>query len=114
MVNGVRVHPTFLYESLWDIGVFIFLILYRKKKKVDGELFLLYGILYSIGRFWIEGLRTHSLMFMGMRTAQLISVVIIASFAAVLVFFRRRHKEEEVTEEKIVGNDTENTEEHRE
>lgn len=105
MVEGVKVHPTFLYESLWNIGVFIFLILYRRKKKVDGEVFLLYGILYSVGRFWIEGLRTDSLMFMGMRTAQLISLVIIAAFAALLVYRRKNTKpetgEQEVKKEEI-------------
>jgi prolipoprotein diacylglyceryltransferase len=60
---------------------------------VDGEVFLLYGILYSVGRFWIEGLRTDSLMYMGMRTAQLISIVIIAGFAALMVYRRKKHKE---------------------
>ncbi|HOE56275.1 MAG TPA: prolipoprotein diacylglyceryl transferase [Bacillota bacterium] len=89
MVEGVKVHPTFLYESLWNIGVFIFLLFHRKKKKVDGEIFLLYGILYSIGRFWIEGLRTDSLMFMGMRQAQIISVAIAASFTAILIHRRK-------------------------
>lgn len=95
MVDGVKVHPTFLYESLWNLGVFIILLIYRRKKKADGEVFLLYGILYSVGRFWIEGLRTDSLMFMGMRTAQLISVAIIAVFGAMMVYLRRKHKAEE-------------------
>ena len=94
MVDGVKVHPTFLYESLWNLGVLIILLIYRKKKKVDGEVFLLYGILYSLGRFWIEGLRTDSLMFMGMRTAQLISVAIIAAFAALMIYRRRKYKTE--------------------
>lgn len=94
MVDGIKVHPTFLYESLWDIAVFIFLILYRKKKKADGEVFLLYGILYSIGRFWIESLRTDSLMFMGMRTAQLVSVAVIITFTA-LLFYRRKNNGQE-------------------
>ncbi len=106
MVDGVRVHPTFLYESIWNIGVFIFLILYRKKKKVDGEVFLLYGILYSIGRFWIEGLRTDSLMFMGMRTAQLISAAIIVAFS-VLIFYRRKNKKQETEAQKPGEEETE-------
>ena len=63
MVNGVKVHPTFLYESLWNFLVFLFLIWYRKnKKKKEGEVFLLYLSLYSFIRFFIEGLRTDSLM----------------------------------------------------
>lgn len=93
MVDGVKVHPTFLYESLWNVGVFIILLIFRRKKKVDGEVFLLYGMLYSVGRFWIEGLRTDSLMFMGMRTAQLISVVIIAAFGALMFYRRKKHRE---------------------
>ncbi|MCQ1528139.1 prolipoprotein diacylglyceryl transferase [Lutispora saccharofermentans] len=89
MVDGVKVHPAFLYESIWDLGLFIFLIIYRRNKKFNGEIFLLYAIIYSAGRFWIEGLRTDSLMFMGMRTAQLISIAIIA-FGLVLYFIMRR------------------------
>lgn len=96
MVDGVRVHPTFLYESLWNVGVFIILILYRKKKKFDGEVFLLYGILYSLGRFWIEGMRTDSLMFMGMRTAQLVSAATIIIFAALIAYRRKNRKQQEL------------------
>lgn len=92
IVDGMRVHPTFLYESIWNLGVFFILIFYKGKKKVNGEVFLLYGILYSIGRFWIEGLRTDSLWFMGMRAAQLISIAIIIVFSAVLFYIRRRKK----------------------
>ena len=92
LVDGIRVHPAFLYESLWNFGVFLILMFYRKKKKVDGEVFLLYGILYSIGRFWIEGLRTDSLMFMGMRAAQLISLAIIVVFSIMIYIIRQRGK----------------------
>lgn len=94
MVDGVKVHPTFLYESLWDLGVFIFLIIYRRKKKFDGEVFLFYGILYSIGRFWIEGLRTDSLMFYGMRVAQLVSAATVIVFSLLIVYFRKRKKKQ--------------------
>ena len=90
MVDGMKVHPTFLYESLWNLGVFLILIYYRKKKKADGEIFLLYGILYSLGRFWIEGMRTDSLMFMGMRAAQLLSVAVIVVFSIILYIIRHR------------------------
>lgn len=90
IVDGVKVHPTFLYESLWDFGLFIFLILYRKNKKFDGEVFLLYGIIYSAGRFWIEGLRADSLMFLGMRVAQLISILIIVF--GLLLYYKMRRK----------------------
>lgn len=78
VVDGVKVHPTFLYESIWNLIVFFFLIWYsRKKQKVDGEVFLLYIILYSVGRFFIEGLRIDSLMLGPIRVAQLISLTSI-------------------------------------
>lgn len=85
MINGAKVHPTFLYESIWNFGVFIFLIWYsRNKKYVDGAVFLWYLILYSFIRFFIEGLRTDSLMLGSIRVAQLISVVIIVVSAYIL------------------------------
>lgn len=74
MVDGVKVHPTFLYESLWDLGVFIFLITTFSKREIKGTHFVKYMILYSIGRFFIEGLRTDSLMIGPFRTAQMISL----------------------------------------
>lgn len=77
MIDGVNVHPTFLYESIWNLIVMSGLILYTKKKKVEGEVFFLYLIFYSIGRFFIEGLRIDSLMIGPFRTAQLISLLMI-------------------------------------
>ncbi|MDR5658021.1 prolipoprotein diacylglyceryl transferase [Serpentinicella sp. ANB-PHB4] len=76
-IDGMMVHPTFLYESLWNFAVFFFLLYFTKKKKADGQLFLLYLILYSVGRFFIEGLRTDSLMIGPLRVAQVISIVLI-------------------------------------
>ena len=57
----IQVHPTFLYESLWNVGVICFLYWYRKRKKFQGELFLTYLLGYGLGRAWIEGLRTDQL-----------------------------------------------------
>jgi prolipoprotein diacylglyceryl transferase len=75
VVNGQKVHPTFLYESIMNIAIFIFLVWFRKNKKTThGQVVALYLILYSIVRFFVEGLRTDSLMFLGMRVAQLISL----------------------------------------
>ena len=89
MIDGVKVHPTFFYESIWNFTVFLFLVWYtRKKSKVDGEVFLLYVMLYSLARFFIEGLRTDSLMFGDIRVAQLISLVSIV--IAAIIFYRRR------------------------
>lgn len=76
MVDGVKVHPTFLYESLVNICLFAFLYFYiSKKKKFHGQIFAIYLIVYSTARFFIEGLRTDSLMLGDFRVAQLISIV---------------------------------------
>ena len=67
-VNGVeyiQVHPTFLYESLWNLGLLLFLLRYRDKKRFEGEIFFLYLGGYGLGRVWIEGLRTDSLLLPG-------------------------------------------------
>jgi len=58
----IQVHPTFFYESCWNIGLLILLFVYRKYRKCDGEIALLYLMGYGIGRFWIEGLRTDQLL----------------------------------------------------
>lgn len=77
-------HPTFLYESLWNIGVFILLLtlffrgLKGKPALKPGTIFLVYILVYSSGRIWIEGLRMDSLMFGPLRIAQIISLIGIA------------------------------------
>jgi phosphatidylglycerol---prolipoprotein diacylglyceryl transferase len=79
MANIAYYHPTFLYESLWNLLVFLGLIwLFQKDRTAhfkSGLIFLVYAIAYSSGRIWIEGLRTDSLMFSGIRMAQLISTI---------------------------------------
>lgn len=60
--NTILVHPTFLYESVWNIGVLILILVYTKHKKFDGELILLYLAGYGLGRIWIESLRTDQLL----------------------------------------------------
>ena len=57
----IQVHPTFLYESVCNLCVLIFLLLYRKKKNYNGELTVIYCFAYGLGRFWIESLRTDQL-----------------------------------------------------
>lgn len=90
IVDGVKVHPTFLYESIWNFLVFLFLLWYTKKKtKANGEVFALYIVLYSLARLFIEGLRTDSLMFGPIRVAQLISIALIIIG---LVIFRQKRK----------------------
>ena len=86
----IKVHPTFLYESIWNILVFLFILFYEKKyKKREGELICIYAIGYSIGRFFIEGLRTDSLYFMGLRTAQIVSVISIILGSVLLIKLRK-------------------------
>ncbi|MCK8828578.1 prolipoprotein diacylglyceryl transferase [Natroniella acetigena] len=78
-IDGTYYHPTFLYESLWNLTVFCFLFFYWNKKDFlkPGELFLSYLGLYSLGRFFIEEMRTDSLMLGPFRVAQLISIFVI-------------------------------------
>lgn len=73
-IGGSYYHPTFLYESMWDFSVFILLILLLRKNLKDGTIIFLYIGLYSLGRFFIEGLRTDSLMLGHFRVAQLVSL----------------------------------------
>ena len=89
-IDGAYRHPTFLYESLWDLGVFLFLLWYRRRKGIKhGEVFLIYAILYSAGRFIVEAFRTDSLMLGSLRAAQVISVIIIMA-AVGLIYYRRK------------------------
>lgn len=86
------VHPTFLYESLWNIAVFAFLMWMRKRKKFSGEIFCLYFITYSIGRAFIEGLRTDSLMFGNLRISQFLSIILVIVFVILVVVLRNKAK----------------------
>ncbi|MEN8701645.1 prolipoprotein diacylglyceryl transferase [Bacillus infantis] len=88
-INGTYYHPTFLYESLWNIAGFVILLSLRRVNLRRGELFLTYVIWYSIGRFFVEGMRTDSLMLTeSLRMAQMISIVLVIG-AIVLIVFRR-------------------------
>ncbi len=90
-VQYIQVHPTFLYESLWNIGVLL-LLLFTKHKKFDGEIFLLYLAGYGIGRFWIEGLRTDQLLLPGIKlpVSQVLSAVVAIVSIAVILIQRKR------------------------
>lgn len=93
IVDGQKVHPAFLYESIIDFCVFLFLIWFRKNKKAShGQILGLYLVLYSVGRFFIEGLRTDSLMFAGMRVAQLISIASIVIGAGLLIYVKNKKR----------------------
>jgi phosphatidylglycerol---prolipoprotein diacylglyceryl transferase len=86
LIDGNYYNPTFLYESLWDIGVFIVLIIILKKSKRQGTVIFSYIGLYSMGRFFIEGLRTDSLMLGSFRIAQIISLLGIIVAALFLLY----------------------------
>lgn len=75
-VEYIQVHPTFLYESLWNIGVLIFLLAFRRRKKFTGEVFCWYLIGYGIGRFWIEGFRTDQLLIGSLPVSQVLSALL--------------------------------------
>jgi phosphatidylglycerol:prolipoprotein diacylglycerol transferase len=77
-IQGQYRHPTFLYESAWDLLVFIFLVIFLRRKHFPGQIMLFYLALYSFGRFFIEGLRTDSEMLGPIRLAQLVSLLLIA------------------------------------
>ena len=85
-VEYIQVHPTFLYESVWNLGVLAFLLWYRKRKKFDGEILWMYLLGYGLGRAWIEGLRTDQLLFFGtgIPVSQALSMVLVAAASAVL------------------------------
>lgn len=93
-IKGVYYHPTFLYESLWNLVVFIILlvILYKKTSKQDGFVVCSYISLYSLGRVFIEGLRTDSLMFHGFRVAQIVSVIGIVSGIMIMLILKIRRE----------------------
>lgn len=91
-VNYIQVHPTFLYESMWNLVLLILLLCYRRRKKFHGEICLFYLAGYGLGRFLIEGLRTDQLLLpgTGLAVSQLLSLVlfILALAADMLVRFR--------------------------
>lgn len=98
--NGVayiQVHPTFLYESLWNLGLLVFMLWYRKRKKFDGEMLWIYLLGYGVGRAWIEGLRTDQLIISGtgIAVSQALSMVLVVAAACVLIFNHWKLKQQE-------------------
>ncbi len=85
---GICVHPTFLYESLWNFGVFLILLLRRKKMAFSGEIFVSYITLYGLGRFWIEGLRTDSLYLGMFRVSQIVALLCVLTGLSIIILKR--------------------------
>ncbi len=102
-VDTTRFHPTFLYEAIWNSGVFVALLVIERRfagRLLKGDLFMLYAILYSVGRFFIEGLRTDSLCVNGiggscagsLRTAQVVALLTIVILSAVIAVRHMRRR----------------------
>lgn len=101
--NYISVHPTFLYESLWNLLVFVLLLIYRKHKKFDGELCLLYLGGYGLGRFFIEGIRTDTLFIPGttVPVSQVLALVLVGFAVIVDALVRVRIKKKTAKTETI-------------
>jgi phosphatidylglycerol:prolipoprotein diacylglycerol transferase len=116
MVDGQKVHPTFLYESLWCLFLFFLLWFIDNRRKFTGQVFFLYCILYSAERFIVEGLRTDSLMLGNLKQAQVLSVIaVIGGVLAYIYLYSRSRKKSagtdaEDSESPEVGADNENSE----
>ena len=97
-VNYIQVHPTFLYESLWNLGILALMLLYRKHKKFDGEIALLYLGGYGLGRAWIEGIRTDQLFLPGTEipVSQLLAVILFAGAVVCDAAVRIRKRKTEI------------------
>lgn len=90
-VDGIKVHPTFLYESIWCIIIFAVLILIDNKPHFAGKIACLYGILYSAERFCVEALRTDSLMIGPFKQAQVLSTVVILLCFAAYIYLKKKN-----------------------
>ena len=112
--NVTYYHPTFLYESLWNLVGFVLLHFYSKRRKFDGEVFALYVAWYGLGRAWIEGLRTDSLYLFGtgIRVSQLLAAVSFAAAIGVILYVRKKKKPQ--SERLYVNRVRENSEEFNE
>lgn len=114
-VEFIQVHPTFLYESMWNLAVLAFLLWYTKRKKFHGEVFLFYLLGYGLGRAWIEGLRTDQLLLpgIGLPVSQALSVLLVAASAVLITVLRKQRKRygmeelhgERQQDEELRGND---------
>lgn len=97
-VNYIQVHPTFLYESLWNLLILIILLFYWKHKKFEGEIALLYLGGYGLGRAWIEGIRTDQLLIPGtaIPVSQVLAIVLFAGSVICDIVIRMRMKKKNI------------------
>ena len=91
--NYIQVHPTFLYESLWNVGVLLVMLLFLKHKKFDGEVFLVSLVGYGIGRAWIEYIRTDQLYIQGTKVpVSLVLSLVIIVFSVIIDITQRKKR----------------------
>lgn len=111
--NYIQVHPTFLYESLWNLALLCIMLLYRSHKKFEGEMWIVYLGGYGLGRFWIEGIRTDQLYLMGttIPVSQLLAVVLVVIAIVAEIVIRMRLRKATVTGALDDSQNTENTKE---
>ena len=87
------VHPTFLYESVWCLTGFLIIALWlMRRRNYDGQVFLFYTAWYGLGRFFIEGLRTDSLMWGPVRVSQALALVAFVTATALLIWLGQKKK----------------------
>lgn len=105
-IEYIQVHPTFLYESLWNLALLAIIMIYKKHRKFDGEIISIYMMGYGLGRFLIEGLRTDQLLLPGIHVAvsQVVSIVMMVIGAGVVIYKRFMKKGDNV----IQSEETEN------
>jgi phosphatidylglycerol:prolipoprotein diacylglycerol transferase len=105
------VHPTFLYESLWNLlGIILLHFWSKKHRKFDGQLFLMYLCWYGFGRFFVEGLRTDSLYFFntGLRVSQLVAVITFVASAILMIIINKSKNKKELYVNKTAEQPSEN------
>ncbi|MBQ4425829.1 MAG: prolipoprotein diacylglyceryl transferase [Lachnospiraceae bacterium] len=109
-ITYIQVHPTFLYESLWSLMTLLILLFFTKRKKFDGQIFLMYVIGYGSGRFWIEGLRTDSLMLgkTGLAVSQVLAGASVLIGLALLILGLRKAARKEKEAALAAGTDSKN------
>ena len=94
-VEYIQVHPTFFYESCWNLCLLLFMLWFRRYKKYDGQMLWIYLLGYGIGRFWIESLRTDQLILFGtgLPVSQALSLVLILVEAGTLIWRGYQHRQ---------------------
>jgi len=105
------VHPTFLYESLWNLVALIFIMLTFKKKKFNGQVLCIYMIWYGFGRMLIEGLRTDSLMLGPIRISQLVGLLSCVAGVILFIFLLKQSQKTEKIIETAKAHTCENQDE---